>query len=95
MQYPALRMVVKFEMVEKPNVMIADGHKSRFGPDVMQYCEDSRLDQYLIQPDTSGITQLHDQVNNMLHQRYKKKKDEILSGCSEEGFMTIELIRIP
>ena len=58
----------------------------------MQFCEDANMDQSLLPPDTSGITQLHNQVNNKLQKQYEEKKDKIYSGCcniNKEGFMTI------
>ena len=58
----------------------------------MWFCEDASTDQFLLPPDTSGITQLHDQVNNKLHKQYEERKDKIYCGCcdiNKEGFMTI------
>ena len=50
------------------------------------------MDQFLLPPDTSGITQIHDQLNSKLHKQYEEKKDKIFGGCcdiNKEGFMTI------
>ena len=46
------------------DVVLADGHGSRFYPKLMEYCSDNKLDQHILLPDTSGVTQKHDQINN-------------------------------
>ena len=43
-------------------------------------------------PDTSGVTQMHDQINNRLHEEYEKSKSELyseMSNLNRESFMTI------
>ena len=90
--YTELNQQVQERQQEKPIVIIADGHKSRFGSDVMKTCEETKMEQYLIPPDTSGSTQFHDQVNQRLHDKYEEKKSELYSGFSDinkEAFMTI------
>ena len=81
--YKELEKVIQRKDLNSPNIVIADGHKLRFGADAMHYCEDTSMDQYLIPPFTSCMTQLHNQMNNRLHQKYEEKKDENLSGCSD------------
>ena len=90
--YKELDKVIQKKGIERPNVIIANGHKSRFGIDVMNVCEEKSMEQYLLPPDTTGVTQLHGQVNNRLHTRYEEKKDNVFSeicDISKEGFMTI------
>ena len=90
--YKELENVVNEKGLEKPIVIIADGHKSPFDAKIMRFCEDASMDQFQLPPDTSGITQLHNQVNNKLHKQYEEKKDEIYSGycdINKEGFMAI------
>ena len=72
--------------------MIADGHKSRFNSYVMDHCDASNLDQFILPPDTTGVTQKHDQINQILHSAYESKKSELYSEYSDinkECFMNI------
>ena len=90
--YVNLESVILERGCEKPQVIIADGHKSRFGEKVLSFCENKHLDQFILPPDTSGVTQKHDQINQKLHSAYEAKKDEIFSDyavINKEGFMTI------
>ena len=87
-----LEKFINAKGLEKPIVIITDGYKSRFDTKIMRFCEDASMDQFLLPSDNSGITQLHNQVNNKLHKQYEEKEDEIYSGCcniKKEGFMTI------
>ena len=72
--YQELNNIITGKEIEKPNIVIADGHKSRTAADVMSTCIESCLEQFLLPPDTSGSTQLHDQVNQKLHAKYEEKK---------------------
>ena len=77
---------------DEVDVIIADGHKSRFNGKVMSHCEESLLEQFILPPDTSGVTQKHDQINQQLHSRYEEKKSEIYSEYADlnrECFMNI------
>ena len=90
--YKQLIEIIDDKSLAKPSIVIADGHKSRMGSDVMTTCSDAQLEQFLLPPDTSGSTQLHDQVNQKLHAKYEEKKSELYSEYSDinrEGFMTI------
>ena len=90
--YQELDKIIQVKGIVRPVVVIADGHKSRFGDDVMSFCNKSNMDQYLLPPDTSGVTQLHDQVNDRLHKKYEETKDSLFSEYSDinkEGFMMI------
>ena len=74
------------------DIVIADGHKSRFNSNVMEHCEVNFLDQFILPPDTSGVTQKHDQINQLLHAKYESKKSEMYSEYSDlnkECFMNI------
>ena len=68
--------------VDETDVVIADGHKSRFNLKVMDHCDDNRLDQFILPPDTSGVTQKHDQLNHELHSRYESQKSEMYTEYS-------------
>ena len=73
--YKQLNKVLEEKQQTRPMIIIADGHKSRFGSDIMQTCSDNSMDQYLIHlVHTSGATQFHDQVNNRYTINTKKKK---------------------
>jgi hypothetical protein len=90
--YQELNEIITNKYPTKPVVIIADGHKSRTGLDVMTTCDDNEMEQFLLPPDTSGSTQLHDQVNQYLHAKYEEKKGELYSEFADinrEGFMTI------
>ena len=67
--YKELDKVIERKDLNRPNIVIADGHKLSFGADVMHYCEDTSMDQYWIPFYTSCMTQLHYQMNNRLHQK--------------------------
>jgi hypothetical protein len=65
------------------DIIIADGHKSRFNSQVMEHCDENFLSQFILPPDTSGITQKHDQINQLLHASYESKKSEMYSEYSD------------
>ena len=65
------------------DIIIADGHKSRFNPRVMEHCDENSLGQFILPPDTSGVTQKHDQINQLLHSNYESKKSELYSEYSD------------
>ena len=47
---------------------------------------------FLLQPDTTTVTQLLDQINQVLHAQYRKTKDNMFLPCSSinrEGFMQV------
>ena len=74
------------------DLVIADGHKTRFQGNVMDHCSENHLDQFILPPDTSGVTQMHDQINQLLYAEYEKKKTEMYSEYSDinkECFMNI------
>lgn len=74
------------------DIVIADGHKSRFNGKVMDHCENNFLEQFILPQDTSGVTQKHDQINQLLHSEYERTKAEMYSEYSDinkECFMNI------
>ena len=74
---------------EEVHVIIADGH---FDLKVLNFCEESRMDQFILWPDTSGATQKHDQINGQLHAKYEKAKSSMFTAYSDinrECFMNI------
>ena len=74
------------------DILIADGHKLRFKSKVMDHCDENVLDQCILPSDTSGVTQKHDQINQLLHSAYERTKSEMYSEYSDinkECFMNI------
>jgi len=54
--------------VLETDVVVGDGHQSGFNVNMsMLHCEENLLDQFILPPDTSGVTQIHDQINQHLH----------------------------
>ena len=47
---------------EQSDIIIADGHKSRFDGKVMDHCESNFLEQFILPPDTPRVTQKHDHI---------------------------------
>ena len=78
--------------IERPVVLVTDGHSSRFDYEVLEFLEKKQIRLFLTPPDTTGLLQLLDQINQMLHRSYKVCKDNLFSPFStinREGFMTI------
>ena len=58
----------------------------------MQFCCDEDAEQFILHPDTSAVTQMHDQVNARLHAKYeesKKKMYSSMASLNREDFMQI------
>ena len=84
------------ELMEKdipcPVIIIADGHSSRFDEAVLEFLKVALLLLFILHPDTSGGTQVHDQMNAKLHALYDEKKALLYSTVStlnRESFMII------
>ena len=81
------------ENIQRPVVLLSDGHSSRFDFNVLKFLRESNIHLYISPPDTTGVTQLLDQSpNQKLHQEYNKKRDELFSPfqtINREGFMQI------
>ena len=78
--------------VQKPVVVLNDGHSSRFDVDLLEFAAREGIYIFLGPPDTTSITQLLDQVNAMLHSSYRLTKEQLftsLSSINHEGFMEI------
>ncbi|XP_047135496.1 uncharacterized protein LOC124812660 [Hydra vulgaris] len=78
--------------VKRPIVLLSDGHSSRLDFDVLSFLESKRIHLFLTPPDTTGVTQLLDQVNKNIHSEYRKQKDSMFSDiCSlnKEAFMLV------
>ena len=60
--------------VQKPVLLVSDGHSSRFIPQSLTYLFSNQLELFLGPPDSTGLTQLLNQVNQSLHTHYRKTK---------------------
>ena len=49
--------------IKRPVQLITDGHSSRFDEGVLGYTSEKEMPMYILPPDTSGVTQKHDQVS--------------------------------
>ncbi|XP_066924340.1 uncharacterized protein [Clytia hemisphaerica] len=79
--------------IQRPVVMLADGHSSRFDYKVLKFLREHKINLFISPPDTTGVTQLLDQnPNQSLHKEYNSKRDELFPGfqtINREGFMNI------
>jgi hypothetical protein len=78
--------------VVRPVVLLSDGHSSRLCYDVMAFLLSKQIQPFLTYPDTTGVTQLLDQLNKNLHQEYKVEKASMFTDFStlnRESFMLI------
>ena len=76
---------------KRPVVVLSDGHSSRFDSYVLTLLR-SKNRLFITPPDTTGITQLLDQINQKLHSEYRSAKSELFipfMTINREGFMKI------
>ena len=71
--------------VQKPVVVLSDGHSSRFNAEVFNYLRKNEIMLFISPPDTTSVTQLLDQVNKSLHEAYRNKKKELYSSTESIG----------
>ena len=78
-------------VIERPVVLLADGHSSRFDFKVLQFLRENKF--IVSPPDTTGVIQLLDQApNSQLHQNYNSTRDKLFTPfqrVNREGFMNI------
>ena len=78
--------------VERPVVILSDGHSSRFDLDVLTFLRSKQMRLYITWPDTTSVLQLLDQVNQSLHSEFRKAKNKLFTSVmtiNREGFMLI------
>lgn len=78
--------------IQRPVVVLSDGHSSRFDSDVLTFLRNKNIRLFISPPDTTGVTQLLDQINQKLHSEYRSAKSELFSPfmtINREGFMKI------
>jgi len=52
-------------------VFLSDGHSSQFDYDVLSFLQSKNILLFLTPPNTTGVTQLLDQLNKNLHHKYR------------------------
>ena len=83
---------LKANNIKRPVVLLSDGHSSRFDYHVMSFLQSRDIWVFLTPPDTTGVTQLLDQLNKNIHHEYRKEKDEMFTeanSLNKEAFMLI------
>lgn len=66
------------QKIKKPTVILADAHASRLDSTVVHFMIDSDHRIFLGPPDTTGVTQVLDQMNANLHREYRKATSELI-----------------
>ena len=90
--YQSLYEILKKEEVPLPVIIVTDGQSARFDLNVLQFLQNSMMWLFILYPDTSGATQMHDQVNAALHAQYETEKAAMYSNWAtldREAFMKI------
>ena len=81
------------ENIQRPVVVLADGHSSRFDYKVLYFLRENLIYLFITPADTTGVTQLLDQdPNSSLHREYDAEKKKLFPSfqtINREGFMTI------
>ena len=84
--------------IKRPVVVMTDGHSSRFDLDVLRFCHEKEIYQFVSPPDTTGLLQPLDQINSKLHTTYRDTVEENLladNHVNRETFMRILAILWP
>ena len=90
--YKFLNKILEKKQIKKPVVLLSDGHSSRLDFEVLTYLHEQQIYLFISPPDTTGATQLLDQINHALHDNYRQqKKEQYLSHhtINREGFVNI------
>ena len=61
--YKMLNTYLEENSIEKPVVLLSDGHGSRFDDTIMEYLHQEEIILFIGPPDTTNIIQLLDQTN--------------------------------
>ena len=78
--------------VKRPVVVLTDGHSSRYDIEVLRFCKEKQIYQFVSPPDTTGLLQPLDQINSMLHSAYRNCVERNFapgSHVNRESFMLI------
>ena len=90
--YKYLDKVVEKKQIQRPIVVLSDGHSSRFSCDTFSFMFQKLLKMFVGRPDTTGQTQLLDQINHSLHDAYRREKIEQFmqfKSVNRTGFLDI------
>ena len=90
--YKALNCHLNDINTKCPVKVLADGHGSQFDEEVLFYIEKNQMWLFTFPLDTSGVTQMHDQIKNRLHDEYEKSKSELytqMRNLNRLSFMRI------
>ncbi|XP_065663558.1 uncharacterized protein LOC136085837 [Hydra vulgaris] len=79
--------------IERPVVLLSDGHMSRFDFKVLNFFHKKQINLFVSPPDTTGVTQVLDQApNQQLHRYYNNTRDILFFSfqtINRERFMNI------
>ena len=67
--------------VQRPVVVISDGHFSRFDLEVLKFLFGHEMRLFILPPDTTDVTQKRDQVNQNIHATYRDAKTDLSILC--------------
>ena len=90
--YKELDSVITRNNIQRPVIVVTDGHSSRFDISVQLHLVEKQMNQIVLYPDTTGVTQTHDQINQRLHSEYEAEKARLypqLASLNRESFMKI------
>ena len=74
----------------RPVVVLSDGHSSHFHYTLLRFLREKEIHLYISPPDTTGVTQLLDQINKALHEHYANAKENLFNQhqtINREAFM--------
>ena len=80
------------KQIKRPVVLLSDGHSSRLEYDILVFLRSKQILLFVSPPDTTGVTQLLDQINKILHQEYETEKGSMFTEfntLNREAFMLI------
>ena len=75
--YKMFAKAIKQNKVQKPIVVLTDGHSSRYDADVMQFYRKEDIHRFMGLTDTTELKQLLGQVFANLHPCYSNEKDQV------------------
>ena len=77
---------------QRPVILLSDGNSSRLNHEVLSFLLAKEIQLFVTPPDTTGVTQLLDQLNKNIHQEYEKEKVSMFTDfntLNREAFMLI------
>ena len=75
-----LKAELEARKVPFPVVLCSDNHSSRYGDDVLEWCENNGIEFFFEESNSSGFLQALDQYNRQLHLSYEKAKKVYKEG---------------